>query len=129
MRNGDVLGQSVSGMLRKLIFSLITESIDWDIEGFEKTAFVNTSSEENRGVKPFQATSISFQNQQTSINKTRGFNFKSLVIFLVLNWHFCFRGFISLEKKMEIDDFEKGDEFLSNVLECIPKLTDSVKIN
>ena len=45
--NGDVLGQSVSGMLKTYIF-FNYGVIDWDIEGFEKTAFVNTSSEENR---------------------------------------------------------------------------------
>ena len=74
------------------------------------------------------ATSISFQNQQTSINKPLGFNQIPGDFFSIELAASALEGLYLWRKNGNRWDFEKGDEFLSNVLECIPKLTDSVKI-
>ena len=61
--NGGGLDQTVATQLRPLIFAAVADTIDWDMLGLAKTAFVGKTG------RAFQTNSISFDRQTTQIQQ------------------------------------------------------------
>ncbi|WP_066717806.1 MULTISPECIES: protein DpdH [Hyphomicrobiales] len=58
---GDGLDQTVATNLRLLVFSAVSNAIDWDMAGLAKATFTGKTG------KPFQTASISFDRQTTQV--------------------------------------------------------------
>ena len=58
---GQGLEQTVADKLRRLVFSAVSNAIDWDMLGLAKSNFVGSTG------KPFFRTSISFDRQTTQV--------------------------------------------------------------
>lgn len=112
--NGDGLDQVVADKLRKLIYPAVSEAIDWDMLGLERTSFMGKTG------KAFQRNSISFDRQTTTIQghlqvklRIPGDHVTPVTTGAAL------QGLLRASANQFRWDFEGGDRMLSAFLDCV----------
>lgn len=111
---GTGLDQNVMNKVRPLIFSAISNAIDWDMIGLAKSSFVGKTG------KPFQTASISFDRQTTQVRQ-------DLEVKLVIPGDLvqpamaaaALQGVLRASKDQFRWDFPNGEKMLSAFLGCV----------
>jgi energy-coupling factor transporter ATP-binding protein EcfA2 len=118
---GVGLDQALATRLRRLIFSAISNGIDWDMLGLAKSTFVGSTG------RAFQTSSISFERQTTQV---RGDLQVKLIIPGDIPWSTvgaALRGVLQASRKQFSWDFEDGDQMLAAFLDCVEVWSRSVE--
>jgi hypothetical protein len=111
---GKGLDQNVANSLRLLVFSAVSNAIDWDIAGLAKASFVGRTG------KPFQTASISFERQTTQVRN-------DLQVKLVIPGDLvpletaatALQGVLKASKDQFRWEFANGDKMLAAFLDCV----------
>ena len=120
---GDAgLDQAVANDLRLLVFSAVSNAIDWDMIGLAKSNFVGTTG------RPFQTGSISFDRQTTQV---RG----DLAVKLVIPGDLvqpataaaALQGALRASKDQFRWEFAHGEKMLAAFLDCVEIWAKSVE--
>ena len=118
---GDGLEQSLAIRLRKLIFSAVSNGIDWDMLGLAKSTFVGSTG------RAFQTASISFERQTTQV---RGDLQVKLAIPGDIPWStagVALQGVLRASKNQFSWDFQDGGQMLAAFLDCVEIWSKSVE--
>ncbi|MEH6792184.1 protein DpdH [Parasphingorhabdus sp.] len=111
---GEGLDQTVANNLRLLVFSAVSNAIDWDMLGLAKASFVGKTG------KPFQTRSISFDRQTTQVGSEMAVQ---LVIpgDLVRNATAAaaLQGVLRASKEQFRWEFADGEKMLAAFLDCV----------
>ncbi|WP_133250332.1 protein DpdH [Novacetimonas pomaceti] len=118
---GKGLDERVAQKLRELLFSAISNAIDWDMIGLAKGAFVG------RTQKAFMRTSIAFDRQTTQARS-------DLLVKIVIPGDLvqpataaaALQGVLRASKNQFKWDFPNGEKMLSAFLDCVDIWTKSV---
>lgn len=119
---GAGLDQTVATSLRLLIYSAVSNAIDWDMLGLAKSSFVGRTG------KPFQTASISFDRQTTQV---RG----DLPVRLVIPGDLvqpataavALQGVLRASKNQFRWEFANGEKMLGAFLDCVDVWARSVE--
>lgn len=119
---GDLLDQQVANNLRLLVFSAVSNAIDWDMLGLAKSNFVGKTG------KPFQTASISFDRQSTLARQ-------DLQVKLIIPGDLvkpptaaaALQGVLRASKDQFRWDFENGERMLGAFLDCVDVWARSVE--
>lgn len=119
---GEGLDQTVAINLRLLVFSAVSNAIDWDMVGLAKASFVGKTG------KAFQTASISFD-RQTTLART------DLPVKLVIPGDLvqpetaatALQGLLRASKNQFRWEFPDGDKMLSAFLDCVEVWANSVE--
>lgn len=111
---GKGLDQTVANSLRLLVFSAVSNAIDWDMVGLAKSSFVGKTG------KAFQTASISFDRQTTQVRN-------DLQVKLVIPGSLihpeaaaaALQGALRASKDQFRWEFANGDKMLAAFLDCI----------
>lgn len=111
---GQGLDQSVANNLRLLVFSAVSNAIDWDMVGLAKASFVGRTG------KAFQTASISFDRQTTQVRT-------DLQVRLVIPGTLlqpemtaaALQGLLRASKDQFRWEFPNGEKMLSAFLDCV----------
>lgn len=111
---GDGLDQNVATNLRLLVFSAVSNAIDWDMVGLAKASFTGRTG------KPFQTASISFDRQTTQVRS-------DLAVKLVIPGDLvrpataaaALQGVLRASKDQFRWDFPDGEKMLAAFLDCV----------
>lgn len=110
---GSGLDQTVANNLRLLVFSAVSNAIDWDMVGLAKTSFVGSG-------KAFQRASISFDRQTTQV---RGDQAVKIVIpgdlVPVAVAAAALQGALRASKDQFRWEFPNGERMLAAFLDCV----------
>jgi energy-coupling factor transporter ATP-binding protein EcfA2 len=120
--NGSGLDQTVATQLRPLIFAGVADTIDWDMLGLAKTAFVGKTG------RAFQANSISFDRQTTQIQQH--LQVKIRIPGDLVNpasAGTALQGLLRASKRQFRWDFDDGEKMLAAFLDCIEAWSKSVE--
>lgn len=112
--SGSGLDQTVANSLRLLVYSAVSNAIDWDMIGLAKSSFVGKTG------KPFQTASISFDRQTTQVRN-------DLKVKLVIPGKLvqsataasALQGLLRASKDQFRWEFNNGDKMLSAFLDCV----------
>ena len=119
---GKGLDQIVANNLRLLVFSAVSNAIDWDMVGLAKTSFVGRTG------KAFQTASISFDRQTTQINPL-------MQVKLVIPGDLvepetaaaALQGVLRASKNQFRWEFANGEKMLAAFLDCVETWARSVE--
>jgi energy-coupling factor transporter ATP-binding protein EcfA2 len=119
---GKGLDQIVANNLRILVFSAVSNAIDWDMVGLAKTSFVGRTG------KAFQTASISFDRQTTQINPL-------MQVKLVIPGDLvqpetaaaALQGVLRASKNQFRWEFANGEKMLAAFLDCVETWARSVE--
>lgn len=119
---GSGLDQTVANSLRLLVYSAVSNAIDWDMIGLAKSSFVGKTG------KPFQTASISFDRQTTQARA-------DLQVKLVIPGELvqsataasALQGLLRASKDQFRWEFDNGDKMLSAFLDCVEIWTKDVE--
>lgn len=119
---GKGLDQIVANNLRLLVFSAVSNAIDWDMVGLAKTSFVGRTG------KAFQTASISFNRQTTQINPL-------MQVKLVIPGDLvqpetaaaALQGVLRASKNQFRWEFANGEKMLAAFLDCVEIWAQSVE--
>lgn len=111
---GQGLDQSIANNLRLLVYSAVSNAIDWDMLGLAKTSFVGRTG------KAFQTASISFDRQTTQVRT-------DLQVRLVIPGTLvqpeaaaaALQGVLRASKDQFRWEFPNGERMLSAFLDCV----------
>lgn len=111
---GQGLDQSVANNLRLLVFSAVSNAIDWDMVGLAKASFVGRTG------KAFQTASISFDRQTTQVRT-------DLQVKLVIPGNLvqpetaaaALQGVLRASKDQFRWEFPNGEKMLGAFLDCV----------
>jgi hypothetical protein len=111
---GDGLDQTVATNLRLLVFSAVSNAIDWDMVGLAKASFTGKTG------KPFQTASISFDRQTTQVRS-------DLPVKLVIPGDLvrpataaaALQGVLRASKDQFRWEFPDGEKMLAAFLDCV----------
>jgi hypothetical protein len=111
---GEGLDQAVATNLRLLVFSAVSNAIDWDMIGLAKASFVGKTG------KPFQTASISFDRQTTQVRS-------DLLVKLVIPGDLvrpataaaALQGVLRASKDQFRWEFPDGEKMLAAFLDCV----------
>ncbi|GGA00044.1 protein DpdH [Sphingobium fuliginis] len=111
---GQGLDQSVANNLRLLVFSAVSNAIDWDMVGLAKASFVGRTG------KAFQTASISFDRQTTQVRS-------DLQVKLVIPGNLvqpetaaaALQGVLRASKDQFRWEFPNGEKMLGAFLDCV----------
>ncbi|MGO7647067.1 protein DpdH [Rhizobium ruizarguesonis] len=121
--NGGDLDQNVAGTLRPLIFSAVSDAIDWDMLGLAKAAFVNATTG-----RPFMQRSIIFERQTTQFRSYLGVKLEIPGPLLSPRLAAAaLQGLLRANKSKFSWDFENGDRMLAAFLDCVDVWARSVE--
>ncbi len=116
--SGDGFDQTLVNKLRLLVFSAISNAIDWDMIGLAKSSFSGTTG------KPFQRASISFDRQTTQVRS-------DLQVKIVIQANpkeaSALQGLLRASKDKFRWDFADGDKMLGAFLDCLEIWASSVE--
>lgn len=120
---GKGLDQIVANNLRLLVFSAVSNAIDWDMVGLAKTSFVGRTG------KAFQTASISFDRQTTQINPL-------MQVKLVIPGDLvqpetaaaALQGVLRASKDQFRWEFANGEKMLAAFLDCVEIWARSVEM-
>lgn len=120
--SGAGLDQTVAGNLRLLVYSAVSNAIDWDMIGLAKSSFVGKTG------KPFQTASISFDRQTTQVRS-------DLQVKLVIPGDLvqpataasALQGVLRASKEQFRWEFKDGEKMLSAFLDCVEVWAKSVE--
>lgn len=112
--SGQGLDQSVANNLRLLVYSAVSNAIDWDMVGLAKASFVGRTG------KAFQTASISFDRQTTQVRT-------DLQVKLVIPGDLvsaetaaaALQGVLRASKDQFRWEFTNGDKMLGAFLDCV----------
>ncbi|MDX0698077.1 hypothetical protein GOD53_29190 [Sinorhizobium medicae] len=119
---GGVLDQSILNPLRNLIFSAVSDAIDWDMLGLGKSAFVNATNS-----RPFQRGSISFARQASLVRSDLGVKLEIPGSLSPAMTGAALQGLLRADKNKFSWDFENGDRMLAAFLDCVDVWARSVE--
>jgi hypothetical protein len=119
---GQGLDQSVAGNLRLLVYSAVSNAIDWDMVGLAKASFVGRTG------KAFQTASISFDRQTTQVRT-------DLQVKLVIPGTLvqpetaaaALQGVLRASKDQFRWEFHNGEKMLGAFLDCVEIWTKDVE--
>lgn len=119
---GDGLDQTVANNLRLLVFSAVSNAIDWDMVGLAKASFVGRTG------RAFQTASISFDRQTTQVRT-------DLQVKLVIPGDLvqpeiaaaALQGLLRASKDRFRWDFPNGEKMLGAFLDCVEVWAKSVE--
>jgi energy-coupling factor transporter ATP-binding protein EcfA2 len=119
---GKGLDQTVANNLRLLVFSAISNAIDWDMVGLAKASFVGRTG------KSFQTASISFDQQTTQVRT-------DLQVKLVIPGDLvqpataasALQGVLRASKSQFRWEFPNGEKMLGAFLDCVEIWANSVE--
>ena len=120
---GDGLDQTVATNLRLLVFSAVSNAIDWDMVGLAKASFTGKTG------KPFQTASISFDRQTTQVRS-------DLPVKLVIPGELvrpataaaALQGVLRASKDQFRWEFPDGEKMLAAFLDCVEIWARSVEV-
>lgn len=116
--SGSVLDQTVATNLRLLIFSAVSNAIDWDMLGLAKTSFVGKTG------RAFQTASISFERQSTLARQDLQVK---LLVRSDPTTAAALQGLLRASKDQFRWDFENGEKMLGAFLDCVEQWALSVE--
>jgi energy-coupling factor transporter ATP-binding protein EcfA2 len=111
---GNGLDQTVATNLRLLVFSAVSNAIDWDMVGLAKASFTGKTG------KPFQTASISFDRQTTQVRS-------DLPVKLIIPGDLvrpataaaALQGVLRASKDQFRWEFPDGEKMLASFLDCV----------
>lgn len=120
--SGKGLDQNIANSLRLLVFSAVSNAIDWDMIGLAKASFVGRTG------KAFQTASISFDGQSTQVRT-------DLQVRLVIPGDLvqpataaaALQGVLRASKDQFRWEFPDGEKMLSAFLDCVEIWAKSVE--
>ena len=119
--SGAGLDQAIATNLRLLVFSAVSNAIDWDMIGLAKASFVGKTG------KPFQTASISFERQTTQVRH-------DLQVKLVIPGDLrpataaaALQGVLRASKDQFRWEFANGEKMLAAFLDCVDIWSRSVE--
>jgi energy-coupling factor transporter ATP-binding protein EcfA2 len=119
---GQGLDQNVANNLRLLVYSAVSNAIDWDMIGLAKANFVGRTG------KPFQTASISFDRQTTQVRT-------DLLVKLVIPGDLvqpataaaALQGVLRASKDQFRWEFPNGEKMLCAFLDCVEIWASSIE--
>lgn len=119
---GEGLDQTVAGTLRTLLFSAISEAVDWDMIGLSKAVYVGRSQ------RPLQTGSISFDRQNTQVQEHVAIKLKIPGAYAdAATTGLALQGLLRASKSKQGWEFPEGEKMLSAFLDCMEVWTRSVE--
>ena len=120
--NGSGLDQNLANILRPQIFAAVSDAIDWDMLGLERTSFVGRTG------RAFQPNSISFLRQTTQV---RSYGHVQLEIpgnaIDPIKAGNALQGLIKASKSGSSWEFEDGPGMLAAFADCLEAWTADVE--
>lgn len=120
--NGGDLDTTLATQLRILIFSAVSDTIDWDMLGLAKSGFANASTG-----RPFQRGSISFARQASLVRSDLGVKLEIPGTLSPALAGAALLGLLKASKRDFSWDFENGDSMLAAFLDCLAVWARSVE--
>lgn len=119
--NGQGLDQNVANQLRPLIFAAVSDSIDWDLLGLARAAFVGRTG------RAFQTNSISFDRQSTQVQQHLPVKIRIPDDLSPAAAGTALQGLLRASKNQFQWTFQDGDRMLAAFLDCVETWSKSVE--
>ena len=113
---GSGLDQNLVNRLRPLIFSAVSNAIDWDMIGLAKSHFAGKTG------KPFQTASLSFDRQTTQVQVRRDMQVKLVIpgdLVQPATAAAALQGLLRASKYQFRWEFADGEKMLGAYLDCV----------
>lgn len=120
--NNGPLDQSILNPLRNLVFSAVSDAIDWDMLGLARSAFVSATSS-----RPFQRGSITFARQASLVRSDLAVKLEIPGSLTSAKVGSALQGLLKADKNKFSWDFENGDRMLAAFLDCVDVWARSVE--
>jgi len=119
--NGQGLDQNVANQLRPLIFAAVSDSVDWDLLGLARPAFVGRTG------RAFQTSSISFDRQTTQVQQHVPVKIRIPGELSPAAAATALQGLLRAGKNQFQWTFPDGDRMLAAFLDCVETWSKSVE--